>query len=136
MYGTTGFNPDFVVIRQDSLAKEMFSRNDVMKTVHVVSKNLPFVIQVGSSSLDLHNARLYARLLYDSDHDMNFKEVDYVNLQLEVVSEPFRVVSKPSQVGKERRRAKSAGARAAAQLDSPSADSSSSPPPPVQSSGV
>lgn len=172
MYGNAFVQPEFAITRQDSLGKEMYSRNEVQKEIHVVSKNLPFVIHVGSDSINLHNARLYAKLFYDSDIDTNFKEVDhvkqepmtykcFVNLSgdsatlefrvfvltsqhedslfrvkigvyslqgvpLELFSEPFKVVSKPSLVGKERRGKRSA-ATAVIQPTSPVSSPSSSP---------
>jgi hypothetical protein len=118
--------------------------------VLTVSIGLPFTLDVSSENINLHNARLYAKLYYDSDFDEDFKPVDYVKVEpmtykvfisaggdratiecrifvltsqhedslfrvkagcvfgsnpaLEVTSEPIRVVSKPSQVHKEKRK--------------------------------
>jgi hypothetical protein len=139
---------DFVILRQDSLGKEKFSKNEIQKEVHVVAKNLPFVLEVGSDNINLHSARIYARLFYDADYDNEFKQVDYVkqepmtyksfvsangdratveirlmvltsqhedslfrvkvgivanDVTYEVMSDPIRVVSKPSQVHKKRK---------------------------------
>lgn len=141
---------DLQILKQESLAKEKFSRNQVQKEAHVVAKGLPFTIDVASSSLNLSTARLYAKLHYDSDFDEDFKLVDHVKAEpmtykvfisaggdrasvetrifvltsqhedslfrvkvgvimstsetLEVTSEPIRVVSKPSQIYKEKRK--------------------------------
>jgi len=141
---------DFTLVKQESLAREKFSRNEVQKDTHVVAKGLPFTLDVSSENVNLHNARLYAKLFYDSDFDDDFKSVDYVksepmtykvfistggdratiecrifvltsqhedslfrvkagcvfgnNAAVEVTSEPIRVVSKPSQVHKEKRK--------------------------------
>jgi len=70
--------PSIYIVRQDSLGKENFSKNEIQKEVHVVSKNLPFLIELGSFSLNFHRARLSARLHYDAVTDQPFKQVDYV----------------------------------------------------------
>jgi len=67
--------------RQDALGKEQHSKNEVQKEVFVVAKNLPFLMEVGSS-LSLHDVKLYARLYYDNDYVLDFSElkpVDFVN---------------------------------------------------------
>lgn len=67
--------------RQDALGKEQYSKNEVQKEVCVVAKNLPFLMEVGSS-LSLHDLKLYARLYYDNDYVLDFSElkpVDFVN---------------------------------------------------------
>jgi len=70
----------FSISRQDSLAVQKFSKNHVQKSVHCVAKNIPFALQVSSSTIDLSNkaTKLSAKLYYDADDDEDFKMVDYV----------------------------------------------------------
>ncbi len=137
------------LLAQESIAQLYWSKNDIQKKVHCVAKNIPFVIEVGSSSIDFNNkTRIVAKLLYDSNED-DFKPVDYVKQEpmtfrvfgaehkvtiefrlfclssqhedscfrikigvtspqttqpLEVMSEPIRVVSKVSQIQREKAR--------------------------------
>lgn len=72
--------PQLVIISQGDVSSEHFSKNGVTKQVHVVVKNLVFVMEV-SSSVDLSKCNLEARLLYDFDRDEEAKtalEVSYV----------------------------------------------------------
>jgi len=72
--------PQLVIISQGDVSSEHFSKNGVTKQVHVVVKNLVFVMEV-SSSLDLSKCSLEARLLYDFDREEDAKaalEVSYV----------------------------------------------------------
>ncbi len=46
--------------------------------MHVVSKNLPFLIELGSTTINFQKARISARLHYDHVGDDQPKEVDYV----------------------------------------------------------
>jgi len=139
---------DFSILRQESLAKEKFSRDAIQKEVCVVAKGLAFSIDVTSSNIDFHNARLFGKLYYDSD-DEDFKPIElpksdpltykvfiattgdratiecriyvltsqhenalfrvkigaHVGAQtVELFSEPIRVLSKPSQIQKEKRK--------------------------------
>jgi len=139
---------NFSILRQESIAKEKFSRNAIQKEVCVVAKGLAFSIDISSTSIDFHNAKIYAKLFYDSD-DEDFKPIELpksdpltykvfistsgdrttvecriyvltsqhenalfrvkigvaVGAQtLEIASEPIRVVSKPSQIQKEKRK--------------------------------
>src|SRR4051812_13140864 len=74
--------PQLVILRQNSLTVEKFSKNGIQRAVHVVVKNQPFLIQVGilnnNNILDFSKAPVEARLLYDCD---NLKEVDFVKLK-------------------------------------------------------
>lgn len=74
-------NVTFELRRQDALGKEQYSKNEVQKEVYVVAKNLPFLMEVGST-LSLNDVKLYARLYYDNDYVQDFSElkpVDFVN---------------------------------------------------------
>jgi len=71
-------SPLLSILNQGNVSSEHFSKNGVTKQVHVVVKNLVFVIDV-SSSIDLTKCNLEAKLLYDYDKDEEDKmEVSYV----------------------------------------------------------
>jgi len=69
--------PQLVILLQGNLTSEHFSKNGIAKQVHVVVKNLVFVIEVGSN-VDLNKCNLEAKLLYDFDREDDIKEVSYV----------------------------------------------------------
>jgi len=143
-----------VLLRQDSLGKEHFSKNEVQKITHVVCKNIAFAVDIGFEGyINLHKLRFQAVLLYDSDSGQDFKPVDFVKnspltyhvfvsergdratielkisvlssqhedslfrvflsatdpavdlppTQLQIITDPIKVVSKPSLVGKSKR---------------------------------
>jgi hypothetical protein len=58
-----------IVIKQGSLHQDKTSKNGVTKNMHMVVKNTPFCITVGSSdsSFDFSTAKMEASLLYDSE---------------------------------------------------------------------
>jgi hypothetical protein len=138
---------DLIIVKQESLAKEKFSKNEVQKEVHVVAKNLPFTIEVASNTISFTQNKTSAKLYYDCDN-LDFKPVDLIKsdpmqyrvfidpsghkvtiefrvsvltsqhedslfrikiavavneVPVEVFSEAIRVVSKPSQVVKQKR---------------------------------
>lgn len=68
---------DLVITKQESLAKEKFSKNEVQKEVHVVAKNLPFTVEVASNNINFTQHKLSAKLYYDADQ-MDFKPVDLI----------------------------------------------------------
>jgi hypothetical protein len=68
----------FEIVRQESLGREQYANNSCNKIIHVVAKNLPFVIEV-KSSFNLNAVRFYACLCYDhDDYGVDFKQVDFV----------------------------------------------------------
>jgi len=70
--------PILSITSQGNVSQEHFSKNGITKQVHVVVKNLVFVVEV-SSNLDLSKCNLEAKLLYDFDRDEEDKlEVSYV----------------------------------------------------------
>jgi len=70
--------PQLSIISQGNVSSEHFSKNGITKQVHVVVKNLVFMIEV-SSNIDLSKSNLEAKLLYDFDRDEEDKlEVSYV----------------------------------------------------------
>eukprot|EP01119_Soliformovum_irregulare_P010088 TRINITY_DN2465_c0_g1_i1.p1 TRINITY_DN2465_c0_g1~~TRINITY_DN2465_c0_g1_i1.p1 ORF type:complete len:333 (+),score=41.92 TRINITY_DN2465_c0_g1_i1:58-1056(+) len=66
-------NPSLMLIRQDSLGTELNSSQGIQKDVHLAAKNLPFLMEVGSS-MDLRQLRLMVSLVYDSP-SMDFQPV-------------------------------------------------------------
>jgi len=61
--------------KQDSLARDKFARNGVAKVLHIVAKNIAFILHI-SSTVNLNTHPLVAKLFYDSDADEDQKEVD------------------------------------------------------------
>ncbi|PRP84218.1 hypothetical protein PROFUN_08418 [Planoprotostelium fungivorum] len=78
----TGNRGQLVIMRQNSISVEKLSRNGIVKQVHIVVKNQPFLIRVGlmngSAEYQLHRNNLEASLFYDVDP---LKEVDYIKLK-------------------------------------------------------
>jgi hypothetical protein len=58
-----------IVVKQGSLHQDKTSKNGVTKNMHMVVKNTPFTITVGSSDgkFDFSAAKMEASLLYDSE---------------------------------------------------------------------
>jgi hypothetical protein len=88
--------PQLMILRQNSLSTETFSRNGIQKVIHVVVKNQPFLIQLGLGAISLMDFARFpveARLVYDCD---SFKEVDFVKLK--PVEYKCHVGDRPDQV--------------------------------------
>eukprot|EP01117_Protostelium_nocturnum_P003672 TRINITY_DN14954_c0_g1_i1.p1 TRINITY_DN14954_c0_g1~~TRINITY_DN14954_c0_g1_i1.p1 ORF type:complete len:448 (+),score=134.54 TRINITY_DN14954_c0_g1_i1:210-1553(+) len=80
-------SPQLVITRQNSLTVEKHSKNGIVKQVHVVVKNQPFIIRLGFNSmvldtthglLALNRTSVEAALFYDCDP---LKEVNYIKLK-------------------------------------------------------
>ncbi len=72
--------PGIYIVRQESLDFQQFSKNDIAKQVHCVAKNLPFLIEIGSSGVNFKDksVKLSVKLYYDGATQSDFKPVDYV----------------------------------------------------------
>jgi len=81
-------------IRQESLDFQQFSRNEISKQVHVVAKNIPFILEIGSNSINFKGkSKIAVKLYYDSATDTDFKQVDYLK------QEPMSYKVFPNDVG-------------------------------------
>jgi hypothetical protein len=76
--------PSLVVLRHDSPCEEKFTRNGIVRAVHVVVKNAPLPILLGLQKnvlpggvVDFGHFTIDCRLVYDTDGP-NEKEVDFV----------------------------------------------------------
>jgi len=63
----------FFIETQESLATDKFSRNGRGVDLHIVAKNISFVIHIGSQ-FNLHLSPLSAKLIYDNEDDENKEE--------------------------------------------------------------
>eukprot|EP01103_Thecamoeba_quadrilineata_P005312 TRINITY_DN15128_c0_g1_i1.p1 TRINITY_DN15128_c0_g1~~TRINITY_DN15128_c0_g1_i1.p1 ORF type:complete len:428 (-),score=94.10 TRINITY_DN15128_c0_g1_i1:33-1316(-) len=79
--------PPIQLLKQTSSSQERISINGLQKSVHVVVKNAPFVVQIALTNqhfmnqfLDLNNFTFDAVLLYDSEGPQE-KFVDYVKVK-------------------------------------------------------
>jgi len=76
----TDVTPQLVITHQGHVAEEHFSQNGITKEVHVVVKNLVFLIEA-VSNIDLNQPKcnVEAKLLYDYDKEEDSKvEVSFV----------------------------------------------------------
>jgi hypothetical protein len=64
-----------LIEKQESLASDKFAKNGKNKVLHIVAKNIPFVLHV-ASSVSLNQHPLHAKLYYDWDSELDVKEVD------------------------------------------------------------
>jgi len=80
-----------VILRQTSLSTENYTKDGVMKNVHVVLKDKPFVADVGitGKNMDLKSLVLEANLYYDTPE----KEVNFIN------AKPFEYTAKLNTEG-------------------------------------
>jgi len=84
-----------VISRQTSLSTERYTKDGILKNVHVVLKDKPFIVDVGlfssgnKDSLDLKSLVLEANLFYDSPE----KEVNFIN------AKPFEYTAKINPEG-------------------------------------
>jgi hypothetical protein len=70
--------PYLRIIHQACVAHEHFSKNAISKEVHIVVKNVVFLVEV-TSNVDLSKSHIEAKLLYDFDREEDQKlEVSYV----------------------------------------------------------
>jgi hypothetical protein len=79
--------PPMKLLKQTSSSQERISINGLQKSVHVVVKNAPFLVQIALTSQHFHNQMIDlndftfdATLLYDSDGPTE-KLVDYVKIK-------------------------------------------------------
>ena len=79
--------PSFFIEKQESLAFDKFSRNGLTVDLHLVAKNIAFVIHL-SASFDLAKFPPAAKLVYDGpSYDQEEREVEAVkSTTLEIVS--------------------------------------------------
>jgi len=69
---------NLLILSQGSVMHENFSKNGVQKQVHVVVKNLVFMVEI-EAPIDLTKSTIEAKLLYDFDTDRSQKvEVSFV----------------------------------------------------------
>jgi len=68
------FQP-FYIEKQESLATDKFTKNGRTVDLHIVAKNIAFVIHV-ASSFDLNSSPLTAKLVYDFDRVEDEKDVE------------------------------------------------------------
>jgi len=83
-----------LISRQTSLSTERYTKDGIMKNVHVVLKDKPFIVDIGLSSgnkdsFDLKSLVLEANLFYDSPE----KEVNFIN------AKPFEYTAKLNSEG-------------------------------------
>ncbi len=70
---------NITIINQESSKQEKYTFNGETKQVHVVIKEKPFVLIVGSGAIDLNKVVLAAKLIYDFDsEDEERRDVSYV----------------------------------------------------------
>jgi hypothetical protein len=84
--------PQLIILKQNCVTQENWSKNGVSKQVHVVVKNLVFQIEIGSA-VDLNKCTLDVKLLYDTDRDDPRVEVTYIK------NEPMEYKVKISESG-------------------------------------
>lgn len=79
--------PSFFIEKQESLAEDKFSRNGKTIELHIVAKNIAFVINVGAT-FDLAKYPPTAKLIYDSpSYETDEREVEAVKSStLEILS--------------------------------------------------
>jgi hypothetical protein len=79
--------PSFIIEKQESLAEDKFSRNGKTIDLHIVAKNIAFVINV-AATFDLAKYPPTAKLIYDSpSFENDEKEVEAVkSATLEILS--------------------------------------------------
>jgi len=88
--------PRLWITSQGCVSQERFGKNGIQKQVHVVVKNLMFVVQV-EANVDITKANLEAKLLYDFNHEKDPQvEVSFVK------NEPldYKVNLRPDAVNK------------------------------------
>lgn len=64
-----------VIEKQESLASDKFAKNGKNKVLHIVAKNIPFVINV-ASTVNLNQSPINCKVYYDWDTEDDMKEVD------------------------------------------------------------
>jgi len=69
------FSTPFFIEKQESLATDKFSKNGRTLDLHIVAKNIAFVINVGAV-FDLNQSPPSAKLIYDYDRVEDEKEVE------------------------------------------------------------
>mmetsp|Transcript_20546 Transcript_20546/g.28830 ORF Transcript_20546/g.28830 Transcript_20546/m.28830 type:complete len:310 (-) Transcript_20546:33-962(-) len=75
---TEDAGPHMQILNQGHVCQEHFAKNGVQKQVHVVVKNIVFIVEIGST-VDLTKCNLEAKLVYDFDNEEDQKlEVSYV----------------------------------------------------------
>jgi len=88
--------PRLWITSHGCVSQERFGKNGIQKQVHVVVKNLMFVVQV-EANVDITKANLEAKLLYDFNHEKDPQvEVSFVK------NEPldYKVNLRPDAVNK------------------------------------
>jgi len=68
--------PTIFIEKQESLAHDKFATKGTSKEVHILAKNIPFVIHVGGNDINLNNSPLNAKLYYDFEEETDQKEVE------------------------------------------------------------
>jgi len=63
-------NPQLVLLSQEALNVEKFAQNGLSKEVHAVTKNMPFVVELGShGTMNLNKSLIQSKLLYDYNNE-------------------------------------------------------------------
>jgi len=87
--------PQLVILEQQSSSEEKISKNGIQKNVHVVIKNSPFHLKIGTAGgmgkLDFNHVGFEGALIYDCDGD---KDVDFVR------AKPIEFKSNPADDGR------------------------------------